>query len=221
MITAHGVSDRERRRLTEAGKELIDTTCPLVTRVHRAAQGLVAEGRHVVVIGRPGHVEVRGIVEDLPTYDVFPSVESVRRLPFEKLGVVCQTTTPPRLADEVLAALRQANPEAEIQAIDTICHPTRDRQRALLDLLPLVEALVVVGGRNSNNTRELVRLGEEHGVRVLHVESAQELSRAWFRGVTTVGLTAGTSTLDTTVDEVERQMLMLASDDSLETADGK
>lgn len=203
MITAHGISDRERNRLLAAGKQLIDTTCPLVTRVHRAAQQLARAGRHVIVIGRPGHVEVQGIIEDLPESTVIPSPGAIPELPSRFLGVVCQSTTPPRLAAEVVSALRERFPDADLQVIDTICQPTRDRQQAVLDLLPQIDALVVVGGKNSNNTRELARLAQERGVPTLHLEHLEELDPRWFAGVRTCGLTAGTSTLDSTVAEVE------------------
>ena len=77
LVTAHGISDRERNRLEAAGKRLLDTTCPLVRRVHHAAQALQADGFHVLVIGRKGHVEVEGIVEDLGHYDVIESAEEL------------------------------------------------------------------------------------------------------------------------------------------------
>jgi len=211
MITAHGISDRERQRLAAAGKQLIDTTCPLVTRVHRAAQQLAREGRHVIVIGRPGHVEVEGIIEDLPSATVIPNASEIGDLPSRFLGVICQSTTPPRLAAEVLAALRERYPEADLRSIDTICQPTRDRQQAVIDLLPNVDALVVVGGKNSNNTRELARLAEERGVRTLHIEHPSDLAPEWFEGVLTCGLTAGTSTLDSTVDAVEQVLSQMPS----------
>jgi 4-hydroxy-3-methylbut-2-enyl diphosphate reductase len=202
LVTAHGVSDRERSRLAAAGKEVIDTTCPLVRRAHAAAVKLRDAGYHVLVIGRPGHVEVRGIVEDLPSHAVVPDAAAVRRYPFAKLGVMCQTTTPPRLAADVLLEIERQNPHAEVRFSDTICHPTRDHQASLDRLLPAVDAVVVVGGRNSNNTRELVRRAEAAGVPAYHVQGAGELRAEWFAGRRRVGLTAGTSTLDATVREV-------------------
>jgi 4-hydroxy-3-methylbut-2-enyl diphosphate reductase len=207
MITAHGVSDRERRRLEQGGKQLIDTTCPLVHRVHRAAQTLAAEGRHVLMIGRPGHVEVLGILEDLPSGEVVENPAAVQTYQHERLGIVCQSTTPPRLAAEMNAAIRAANPGADIRFIDTICQPTRDRQDALVRLLPLVDAVVVVGGRNSNNTRELAALCRDRGVPAFHVQSAADLDEHWFRGCRVVGLTAGTSTLDETIEEVRQALV--------------
>src|SRR6185295_10205845 len=89
-----------------------------------------------------------------------------------------------------------------IRFIDTVCGPTRERQQAVEDLLPRVQALVVVGGKNSNNTRQLRAIGEKAGLRCFQVERASELRPEWFDGLDTVGLTAGTSTLDQTIDEV-------------------
>ncbi|MBS0266386.1 MAG: 4-hydroxy-3-methylbut-2-enyl diphosphate reductase [Planctomycetes bacterium] len=206
MITAHGISDRERHRLEKAGHQLIDTTCPLVQRVHRAAQQLADEGRYVVIIGRPGHVEVRGIHEDLADAEIVESVAAVRNYAQRRLGIVCQSTTPPRVAEAIVTAIREANPDADIRFVDTICQPTRDRQEAVVKLAPQVDAMVVVGGKNSNNTRELASLCQAQHVPAFHVESAADLNAEWFRGCRVVGLTAGTSTLDETIDEVRRQL---------------
>jgi 4-hydroxy-3-methylbut-2-enyl diphosphate reductase len=206
MITAHGISDRERDRLETAGLRLIDTTCPLVRRVHRAAQVLAADKRFVILIGRPGHVEVRGITEDLDRCEVIDNAGSVRDYGESRIGIVCQSTTSPRLAEEIVAAIRAANADADIEVVDTICQPTRDRQEAVQALLPRVDAVVVVGGKNSNNTRELAALCHSAGKTAWHVQSAADIVPEWFRGCATVGLTAGTSTLDDTIDEVRRRL---------------
>lgn len=207
MITAHGVSDRERVRLKSAGLSLIDTTCPLVRRVHQAAQAFAAAGRHVLIIGRRGHVEVQGIVEDLSDFDVIDGVDAVKSVNARRLGIICQSTTSPRQAEQVVAAIRAANPQADIEFADTICQPTRDRQAAVIKLVSQVDAVVVVGGRNSNNTRELAALCEASGKPAYHVQSAADLEREWFRACRTVGLTAGTSTLDETIAEVRAALL--------------
>ncbi|QDV34604.1 4-hydroxy-3-methylbut-2-enyl diphosphate reductase [Tautonia plasticadhaerens] len=206
LITAHGVSDAERRRLEAAGKGLIDATCPLVRRVHEAARALEAEGRHVLLIGKPGHVEVRGVVEDLGRCDVIGAADQVRCYESRRLGIVCQTTMPPDVVDEACDRIRRLNPRADIRLVDTVCLPTRMRQRAMLDLLRRVDAVVVVGGRNSNNTRRLVDLCRQHRTPAHQVESASDLEPGWFAGVDTVGLTAGTSTLDESIDEVHRAL---------------
>jgi 4-hydroxy-3-methylbut-2-en-1-yl diphosphate reductase len=206
LITAHGVSNAERERLHTAGKQVIDTTCPLVRRAHEAALELKAEGRHVLLIGKPGHVEVQGIVEDLSSHDVIASASEVRCYTSRNLGIVSQTTMPPDVVTEICSHIQLHNPLANIRYIDTVCHPTKRRQSALQELLGRVDAVVIVGGRNSNNTRRLVQLCHDHLKPALHVESAEELDRAWFSDVEVVGLTAGTSTLDETIDAVQKKL---------------
>jgi len=202
LVTAHGVSNTERQRLRQAGKQILDTTCPLVERAHQAAQKLQHDGYHVLVIGKPGHVEVQGIIEDLHSYTVISSPEDVRTYPHVRLGIMCQTTTPVALADEIRALVAARNPQAEVRFIDTICLPTKEHQRALERMLDQVEAVVVVGGRNSNNTRQLVLRCQERGLRAYHVQGPADLRAEWFDGIETVGLTAGTSTLDETIEAV-------------------
>jgi 4-hydroxy-3-methylbut-2-enyl diphosphate reductase len=211
MVTAHGVSERERASLAAAGKHIVDTTCPLVQKAHDAARELVAEGRRLVVIGRRDHVEVRGIVEDHEGAIVVGAAAHVARWPEPRLGVVCQTTTQVEVAAELIAAIRAANPHADVRCIDTICSPTKARIDALQRLLPRVDALVVVGGHDSNNTRQLVQRAERCSVRTFHVANARELRAPWFDGVRVVGLTAGTSTLARTIDEVHGWLARLAA----------
>ena len=229
LVTAHGISDRERERLVSAGKRLVDTTCPLVMRAHQAARNLQAEGYHVLVIGRRGHVEVEGIVGDLAHYDVIESADEVAVYPHRRLGIVCQTTATECRVERIRAAIVERNPDAEIQFVDTVCLPTKEHQRALERLLDRVDAVVIVGGHHSNNTRELVARCRERGKPALHVQSAAELDTAWLKGFATVGLTAGTSTLPDTIDEIHRALARIGSDCSgfeipdsgLEIADSK
>jgi 4-hydroxy-3-methylbut-2-enyl diphosphate reductase len=105
LITAHGISTKERQRLESAGKKLIDTTCPLVERAHEAALKLQRDGYHVLVIGRRGHVEVQGVVEDLDSYDVIQSVDEVRPYPSRRLGIMCQTTATARQVQQIRASV--------------------------------------------------------------------------------------------------------------------
>jgi 4-hydroxy-3-methylbut-2-en-1-yl diphosphate reductase len=210
LITAHGVSDRERTRLQSAGKHLIDTTCPLVRRAHEAALKLRDEGRHVLVIGKQGHVEVRGLVEDLPSHDVIEREDDVKTYPHDRLGVICQTTTTEGAAGRLRQLILDRNPAADIRFIDTVCLPTKDHQRALERLIDQVDAVVVVGGWNSNNTRALATRAAERGRPTVHVRGPSDLDPSWFRPEWTVGLTAGTSTLDRTIVEVHMALLTIA-----------
>jgi 4-hydroxy-3-methylbut-2-enyl diphosphate reductase len=213
LITAHGISERQRL-LESAGKTLIDTTCPLVARAHQAAQALQAQGYHVLVIGRKAHVEVQGIIGDLTSVNVIESELDVQDYARPRLGVLCQTTATERQVATIRSAIAARNPDAEIRYIDTICLPTKEHQRSLGRLLERVDAVVVVGGRNSNNTRELVDLCRQRGRPVVHVRSPSDLDPAWFQGFAAVGLTAGTSTLERTINEVHRTLVWIGSHDS-------
>jgi 4-hydroxy-3-methylbut-2-en-1-yl diphosphate reductase len=210
LITAHGISNRRRQTLLAANKQLIDTTCPLVRRAHETAQQLAESDFHVLVLGKAGHVEVQGIVEDLDSHTVIGHIDDVRTFPHARLGIVCQTTLPPVLADELVRCIRQCNPASEIIVCDTICEPTRRRQQALEKLVTQVQAVVVVGGKHSNNTLQLVAFCEARGVPTLHVTCAAELDAAWLAQFSVVGLTAGTSTLDETVGDVFRAIKRLS-----------
>jgi 4-hydroxy-3-methylbut-2-enyl diphosphate reductase len=209
LITAHGISRRREAQLLAAGKTLLDTTCPLVRKAHASAISLRDQGYHVLVIGRPGHVEVQGITEDLYSFDILPDVAAVRTYASDRLGIVCQTTTPTVLAQQVQAMVEEMNPHAEIKYIDTICQPTKDRQVAVEDLLDQVKTVVVVGGWNSNNTRQLAQRCRDRGAVVYHIQSAEELDPRWFEGVQSVGLTAGTSTLPETIQSVYQALVAL------------
>jgi 4-hydroxy-3-methylbut-2-en-1-yl diphosphate reductase len=208
LITAHGVSDRQRAELLASGKTLIDTTCPLVKKAHAAALALARSGHFVVIAGRRGHVEIRGLTGDLPQ-DSFAVVECPDEVtPYDapQIAVMSQTTTLQRDFDAIFARVRELHPQSPVRRANTICAPTRDRQAALQELLTQVNILVVVGGRHSNNTRHLVQTAEAAGIRALHVESAAELYEQDFRPWDIVGLTAGTSTLPETVARVKEKL---------------
>jgi 4-hydroxy-3-methylbut-2-enyl diphosphate reductase len=211
LITAHGVSGAERARLASAGLDIIDTTCPLVRAAHSAARLLDAEDRLVVVIGKADHVEVKGIVGDLRRFAVFESAGDVVKLDVDKLGVVAQTTTTERAFAEACDAVRRTNPGADVRVLSTICAPTRERQRALEQLLGQVDVLVVVGGLHSRNSRELAETARLAGVKSYLVPGASSLDPAWFDGVEAVGLTAGTSTPQEMFDEVRSALEALAA----------
>lgn len=206
LITAHGVSNKTRQSLIDAGLTIHDTTCPLVRRVHKAALRYQRLGYKVVVVGRPTHVEVKGLVGDLTDYAVVASPEDVVTWDTGKLAVVNQTTTRPDLLEAMHKRIRELNPGRDVELVDTICQPTRDRQNAVENLLDRVEALVVVGGPNSNNTLQLGRRAERRGLPWWRVTDSRELRPEWFQGLRLVGLTAGTSTTDETLDEVAREL---------------
>ena len=209
LLTAHGTADRVKRQLGEQGLEVHDATCPLVARVHLALARLVAEGRHPVVIGQPRHVEVRGLVGDLDDCTVVNDLADLAQLdarlerdPATRLGVVAQTTQPLERVQELVAALRARFPRADVRFLDTVCQPTKDRQEALRRLAAECDAVVVVGGPDSNNSRKLAELARQLGRPAYQVANASELRPEWFTAGAVVGLTAGTSTPDEVIEGV-------------------
>ena len=205
MITAHGASQKTLDLARQSGREVIEGTCPLVHFAHRAVARLVADGFYPVIIGRREHVEVRGLTEDLSTFDVVLSEDDVDALTERpRFGVAAQTTQPIDRVHQLLAHLQRRFPRSEVRFVDTVCQPTKQRQLAAIELARQCDAVVVIGGAHSNNTRELVSTCERHCERVYHVEDATGLRPDWFARARTVGITAGTSTPDETLDAVER-----------------
>ena len=213
MITAHGASDRAKAATEARGFQVIEATCPLVHFAHRSLAALVREGFHPVVIGRRDHVEVRGLTEDLDSFDVvLDEVDVVRLSPRPRFGVVAQTTQPIGHVRQLVQLIRDRFPRSEVRFTDTVCQPTKQRQSAAVELAQHCDAVVVIGGANSNNTRELVRTCARHCGRVHHVQTAAELRREWFLPSDSVGITAGTSTPDEVVEGVERVLSAWAQD---------
>jgi 4-hydroxy-3-methylbut-2-enyl diphosphate reductase len=211
LLTAHGTAERVKLQLQEQGLQVHDAACPLVKRVHLALAKLVAEGRHPVIIGQAGHVEVCGLVGDLEEYSIVLSDQDLERLAGRpRLGVVAQTTQPIERVLDLVAALRRRFPAADVRFIDTVCQPTKDRQDALRRLAAQTDVVVVVGGHDSNNSRKLTELARRLGRPAYQVAHAGELRQEWFRGARVVGLTAGTSTPDEIVHDVRDRLEALA-----------
>jgi 4-hydroxy-3-methylbut-2-en-1-yl diphosphate reductase len=212
MITAHGASDRKRAEWRAAGFGVADGTCPLVRQAHEQLRLLVQLGYFPVVIGKRGHVEVAGLTGDFPEACVVESEADIARLPQrERFGVISQTTQPVEKVRDLVEAIRVARPESEVRFTDTVCQPTKNRQNALRKLIAECDALVVVGGRNSNNTVQRGTAASAAGLAVFHIERAEELDPAWFTGAENVGLTAGTSTLKETVAAVHARLELIAA----------
>ena len=212
MITAHGASEKAMASVRERGLNVVEATCPLVHYAHRVVSRMVQDGYHPVIIGKRDHVEVRGMTEDLREYDVVLSEEDVAALPERpKFGVAAQTTQPIDRVRYLVGLICIRFPKAQIRFIDTVCQPTKQRQHAAVELAQSSDVVIVVGGTNSNNTRELVNTCGKFCGRVHHIQSAADLREEWFDGVDTVGLTAGTSTPDPVIDAVETRLREMAA----------
>lgn len=210
MITAHGASQKAIAGARARGLQVTEATCPLVRVAHRAVAALVRGGYHPVIIGQRGHVEVRGVTEDLAEHDVVLTEADVFELKERpRFGVAAQTTQPIERVRHLVGLLQWRFPKSEVRFIDTVCRPTKQRQSAAIEIAQQSEVVVVIGGVHSNNTHELVRTCARHCARVHHVQTVEDLRPEWFAGAGTVGVTAGTSTPDRTIDEVQRWLQAL------------
>jgi len=212
MITAHGASERKLDAVRARGLRVLEATCPLVHVAHNALRKLVRQGCHPVVIGKRDHAEVRGLTEDFEEFDVVLSAEDIVGMRARaRFGVVAQTTQPIARVRELVRLLREQFPRAEVRFTDTVCQPTKQRQSAAEDLARQCDVVLVIGGAHSNNTRELVETTSRYCHRVHHVQTTADLREKWFHHEDTVGITAGTSTPDSVIDEIEKVLKVFSA----------
>ena len=212
MITAHGASNRTRNRAKAAGLQISDATCPLVHYAHKQIRELTTIGYHPIIIGRLGHVEVRGLTEDLTEWDVVLSEEGIDALESRpRFGVVAQTTQPIAHVRSMVKYLKSGFPNSEVRFVDTVCKPTKQRQSAAEKLARKSDVVLVVGGINSNNTHELTRTCRRFCERVHHVQGPDEILAEWLFDTGTLGITAGTSTPNQLIDAVENRVYSISS----------
>ncbi len=211
MVTAHGTSGRNLARTRALGLTVIEATCPLVRVAHRAVTALARDGYHVVVVGQRDHVEVRGLTGDLDRFDVVLEDDDIFALEeHPRFGVASQTTQAVEKVRHLVDLIRRRFPHSEVRFVDTVCKPTKDRQISAVEMARQAGVVIVVGGRSSNNTRELVRTCARYCARVHHVQTETDIRPEWFDAAEIVGLTAGTSTPDNVIDAVEARVLLYA-----------
>jgi 4-hydroxy-3-methylbut-2-enyl diphosphate reductase len=207
MVSAHGTSERALARTRALGFNVVEATCPLVHVAHRAVAALARDGYHVVIVGHRAHVEVRVLTGDLDRFDVVLEEDDVFALDAHpKIGVAAQTTQPLEKVHRVVALIRQRFPQSEVRFIDTVCKPTKQRQSSAIEMASQADVVIVVGGRSSNNTRELVATCSRYCASVYHVQTDADVRPEWLETANVVGLTAGTSTPDEMIDCVEARI---------------
>jgi 4-hydroxy-3-methylbut-2-enyl diphosphate reductase len=218
MVTAHGASERALNKARERGLNVLEATCPLVHVAHRSLAKLMREGFHPIIIGKRDHVEVRGMTDDLGEFDVVIEAEEIQQLPERpRFGVIAQTTQPIEKVRWLVQLIRERFPKSEVRFIDTVCQPTKQRQSAAVELAQKCDLVIVIGGAQSNNTQELMKTCSRICPRVHHVRTAKDLQEAWFNTRDTVGITAGTSTPDTAISEVENCLRNFAAYTAVQT----
>ena len=216
VIRAHGVVPQAIEAARARGLDVIDATCPYVKKVHHAASKLAREGYQVIVVGESGHPEVEGILGHAGEGAVVVScahdldgLELSRRV-----GVVVQTTQTDERLGQIVAVL--VSRVGDVKVINTICKATHERQESAAALASRVDAMIVIGGKNSGNTRRLAQICSERCKNTHHIEDAAELDAAWFGHAETIGVAAGASTPPAHIRQAIEALLSINPGSSVE-----
>jgi len=209
FVRAHGLPVEVFETANRKGLQIVDATCPMVTKIHVQAEKLRADGYKIIVVGDPNHPEVKGTLSHVPGAWCIQAPADVDALPrASKVGVVVQSTWSGAGFTEIVQKL--SSKYYEVRAVNTICTDTHNRQFEAAQLAKEVEVMVVVGGKTSANTKHLADLAATQGARSYHIEGPEELQPGWFEGVKVAGLMSGASTPGWLVDQVEERMEALS-----------
>ncbi|HET8611646.1 MAG TPA: 4-hydroxy-3-methylbut-2-enyl diphosphate reductase, partial [Sphingomonas sp.] len=198
VFSAHGVPKAVPNKATERGLTWLDATCPLVSKVHRQAERLVEQGRHILFIGHAGHPEVIGTFGQVPqgAMTLVETVEDVARLAPadpDRLAFLTQTTLSVDDTAGMVAALRARFPSIQAPRGEDICYATSNRQAAVKAIAPQCDAVLVIGAPNSSNSVRLVEVAEREGARARLIRCSDDLDFEWIGEAKTLGVTAGAS----------------------------
>jgi 4-hydroxy-3-methylbut-2-en-1-yl diphosphate reductase len=207
VFSAHGVPKSVPAEAQNRGLAYVDATCPLVSKVHRQAERLIAEGRHILFIGHSGHPEVIGTFGQVPegSITLIETVEDVAALDIiddGSLAFLTQTTLSVDDTAAIVEALKSRFPAIRAPRSEDICYATSNRQAAVKAISPECERMLVIGAPNSSNSLRLAEVAERMGVRARLIERAADIDWEWFGQPDTVGVTAGASAPETLVREV-------------------
>jgi len=205
IFSAHGISPQVRAQAAAKGLQVIDATCPLVTKVHLEALKFTRDGRWIILVGHAGHDEVIGTMGHVPgRMALVGSVEEAERVEVpdpDRVSVITQTTLSIDDTRDIIAVLRRRFPKAVFPPKDDICYATQNRQMAVKDMAGVVDLLLVIGSPNSSNSMRLVEVAQAAGVRAYLIDDISEMDPRWLEGVRTVGITAGASAPEHLVQE--------------------
>jgi 4-hydroxy-3-methylbut-2-en-1-yl diphosphate reductase len=205
IFSAHGVSPAVRQLARARKLQVIDATCPLVTKVHLEAIRYAREGYTIILIGHAGHDEIVGTMGEAPENIILvEKPDDVDQLRFEadhKLACLTQTTLSVEETNAVVDRLRQRYPRIAMPVKEDICYATTNRQNAIQSLLGSADLLIVIGSQNSSNSRRLLEKGLSRGVPSHLLDTVHEMQGDWFRDVETVVVTAGASAPESAVTE--------------------
>lgn len=206
IFSAHGVAESVETHAKQRGLEVIDATCPLVSKVHTEGQRYTKQGMEIILIGHEGHPEIEGTLGRIPgKVHLISEVEDVAKLQVkdpEKLSYITQTTLSVDDTREVIEALQQRFPMITGPSTKDICYATQNRQAAVRQLTEHVDVVLVIGAHNSSNSNRLRELAVEQGIPAYLIEDASKLDAEWLKGKKAVGITAGASAPEDLVQDL-------------------
>ena len=207
VFSAHGVAPTVHQSAKERNLQVIDATCPLVTKVHNEAKRFARDDYDILLIGHEGHEEVIGTAGEAPEHvqlvDGPDAVDKVTVRDENKVIWLSQTTLSVDETMETVRRLRERFPNLQDPPSDDICYATQNRQVAIKKVAPQADLVIVVGSANSSNSVRLVEVALEHGAKAAHrIDYASEIRQEWLDGVATVGVTSGASVPEVLVQEV-------------------
>jgi 4-hydroxy-3-methylbut-2-en-1-yl diphosphate reductase len=207
VFSAHGVPKSVPADAEARGLAYLDATCPLVSKVHRQAERLVDQGRHIIFVGHRGHPEVIGTFGQVPegAMTLVETVEDVKKLSPrdpEALGFLTQTTLSVDDTREIVDALRARFPSISGPRGEDICYATSNRQESVKAIVPDCDKMIVIGAPNSSNSQRLAEVAQRAGVPARLIQRAAEVDFSWLAGVNTLGITAGASAPEVLVREL-------------------
>ncbi|MBV8842760.1 MAG: 4-hydroxy-3-methylbut-2-enyl diphosphate reductase [Bryobacterales bacterium] len=210
IYSAHGVAPSVRAEARARQLQVIDATCPLVTKVHLEAVKFARKGYTIILIGHKDHDEVIGTLGEAPEATVLVStVDDVDRLEVkdpERVSYITQTTLSLDETRDIVERLKERFPSIQGPAAQDICYATENRQIAVKAVVPLCQTLLVVGSRNSSNSRRLVEVAEKTGVPAYLIDDLSEVQSQWLEGVDTVAVTAGASAPENLVQDLMQSL---------------
>ncbi len=216
IFSAHGVPPSFYKRAKEKDLKVVDATCKFVLDIHKESAKALSEGKHLVFIGDPNHREVIGYTHDLKKeqFHIIENIEQAKKVQWEKypsITIFYQTTLNSDEFEDVVLYIMNKNPNAK--KTDTICYATKENQNAAKELAQNeeVEIIFVIGGKKSANTRHLFEICNSFKKSYL-IQGKEDIKKEWLIGVKGIGLTAGASTPDTIVDDVENYLRKITSE---------